>query len=52
WYALVVRQLLNCPVPEGLEGEEEFSSFLSSLLSDHTGVPQALSRGVLELRER
>lgn len=52
WYAVVVRQLLDCPVPEGTEGEEKFSVFLSSLLRDHTCVPQALSRGVLELEER
>lgn len=52
WYVLVVRQLQDCPMPEGTEGEEKFSVFLSSLLRDHTCVPQALSRGVLELQER
>lgn len=52
WYARIMRQLVEYPVPEGREGEEAFASFLSSLLMDHTCVPQALSRGVLELRER
>lgn len=52
WFARIMRELVECPVPDGPDGDAEFATFLSSLLKDHTCVPQALSRGVLELQEK
>ncbi|CAM9933725.1 unnamed protein product [Ectocarpus sp. 4 AP-2014] len=52
WYARIMRELVECPVPGGPGDEQQFADFLSSLLMDHTCVPQALSRGVLELQEK
>lgn len=47
-----MRQLVDYPAPGGAGEDERFADFLSSILMDQTCVPQALSRGVLELRER
>ncbi|CAM9200874.1 unnamed protein product [Ectocarpus sp. 8 AP-2014] len=47
-----MRELVECPVPDGPGDDQQFADFLSSLLMDHTCVPQALSRGVLELQEK
>lgn len=52
WYARIMRELVECPVPDGPGEDQQFADFLSSLLMDHTYVPQALSRGVLELEEK
>ncbi|CAN0106434.1 unnamed protein product [Ectocarpus sp. 6 AP-2014] len=52
WYARIMRELVECPVPDGPGDDQQFADFLSSLLMDHTCVPQALSRGVLELQEK
>ncbi|CAB1096941.1 unnamed protein product [Ectocarpus sp. CCAP 1310/34] len=52
WYARIMRELVECPVPGGPGDDQQFADFLSSLLMDHTCVPQALSRGVLELQEK
>jgi len=47
-----MRELVACPVPVTPGGDEEFAGFLSSLLTDHTCVPHALIRGVLEVEEK
>ena len=36
--------------PSTLSEEEQYGNTLASMLLDHTQVPQALSRGVLELK--
>lgn len=52
WYARIMRELVAYPVPDGASGDQDFAEFLSSLLMDHTCVPHALVRGVLELEEK
>ncbi|CAM9437294.1 unnamed protein product [Choristocarpus tenellus] len=52
WYARIMHSMQECPVPKGELGEARFTSFLASLVLDHTCIPQALSKGVLELSER
>lgn len=47
-----MRELVAYPVPDGASGDQDFAEFLSSLLMDHTCVPHALVRGVLELEEK
>ncbi|CAM9094422.1 unnamed protein product [Phaeothamnion confervicola] len=42
--------LLAHPVPTTEDEEAEFAGFLAGLLLDHACVPQALSRGVCEIR--
>lgn len=52
WYARITRELVAHPVPDGASGDQDFAEFLSSLLMDHTCVPHALVRGVMELEEK
>jgi Mitochondrial branched-chain alpha-ketoacid dehydrogenase kinase len=41
---------LNYTAPSTQAEEEQYGNTLASILLDHTQVPQALSRGVLELK--
>lgn len=52
WYARIMRELVAYPVPDGDTGDQDFAEFLEALLMDHTCVPHALVRGVLELEEK
>jgi pyruvate dehydrogenase kinase 2/3/4 len=50
WYVRIVKQLANHPVPATVEQEEEFVALIAGLLLDHSAVPKALSRAMVDLR--
>lgn len=51
WYYDIVKNLVAIPAPATVEQEVRFGKILASLLLSHTTVPQALSRGVMELKQ-
>ncbi|KAG5187839.1 branched-chain alpha-ketoacid dehydrogenase [Tribonema minus] len=50
WYKEIVLRLMAFPEPATAEQEEQYGNMLASLLLAHAQVPQALSKGVMELK--